>query len=38
LGVAFAFGVLIAIYVVVFKVSYAAQIRDVPLAPRSTQP
>ena len=31
-GVAIAFALLIGVYVVVFKVSHAAQIRDVPLA------
>jgi hypothetical protein len=38
LGVAIAFGVLIAAYVVVIKVSHAAQIREVPLATGSVRP
>ena len=32
------FACLIAVYVVVFKVSHAAQIRDVPLATKEARP
>lgn len=36
--VSFGFACLIAVYVVVFKVSHAAQIRDVPLVTTGAKP
>lgn len=36
--VSLGFACLIAVYVVVFKISHSAQIRDVPLATRGAQP